>query len=225
MTLRKEQAASSPHRSKGSTESDKHHQNTRYSSSDAGRVLYRAFRSYLRLGHGLGQAVLLAAWSELLDARKVPDKRLSASSGTLRGASNVTRTHDLLITKSRKAAKITISRRFQHFLLGNQCSLYRLSPLFPSACFAVWVSVCVKTENQAQKLRRSNQRMRDQSKCISNCDSSCGNSSPNTGASNVFIDFQTFSALSAQKSMLFAHLVSAAPIRSFRRVGQRVGQA
>ena len=30
--------------------------------------------------------------------KKVPDERLAASSGTLRGASNVTRTHDLLIT-------------------------------------------------------------------------------------------------------------------------------
>ena len=74
------------------------------------------------------------------------------------GASGRTWTGDLLITKSRKDIKITISGRFQHFLLGNQCSLPLLFPLFPSAPFAVWVSVWVKPENPAQKLRRSNQR-------------------------------------------------------------------
>ena len=53
-----------------------------------------------------------------------------------------------------------IFRHFQHFLLGNQCSLPLLFPLFPSARFAVWVNVWVKPENLAQKLRRSNQRLR-----------------------------------------------------------------
>ena len=33
-----------------------------------------------------------------------------------------------------------------------------------------------------------------------------------------------FSALSARKSMLFTHLISTVSVRSFRRVGQRVGQ-
>ena len=33
-----------------------------------------------------------------------------------------------------------------------------------------------------------------------------------------------FSALSVQKSILFALLVSTVSVRSFRRVGQRVGQ-
>ena len=68
-------------------------------------------------------------------------------------------TGGLLITKSRKDIKTTISGRFQHFLLGNQCSLLLLFPLFPSARFAVWVSVWVKPENLAQKLRRSNERI------------------------------------------------------------------
>ena len=55
---------------------------------------------------------------------------------------------------------MTIFRCFQHFLFRNQYSLLLLFPLFPSAPFAVWVSVWVKPENLAQKLRRSNQRLR-----------------------------------------------------------------
>ena len=43
-----------------------------------------------------------------------------------------------------KDIKKAISGHFQHFLLGNQCSLPLLFPLFPSAPFAVWVSVWVK---------------------------------------------------------------------------------
>ena len=81
------------------------------------------------------------------------------------GASGRTWTGDLLITNSRKAIKTTIFRCFQHFLLGNQCSLRILFPLFPSAHFAVWVSVWVKPENPAQKLRRSNQRLREEHLC------------------------------------------------------------
>ena len=66
-------------------------------------------------------------------------------------------TGDLLITKSRKDIKMKIFRCFQHFLFRNQYSLLLLFPLFPSAPFAVWV----KPENPAQKLRRSNQRIRE----------------------------------------------------------------
>ena len=64
-----------------------------------------------------------------------------------------------LMSKSRKDIKMTIFRCFQHFLFRNQYSLLLLFPLFPSAPFAVWVSVWVKPENPAQKLHRSNQRI------------------------------------------------------------------
>ena len=121
-------------------------------------MLFHPFRTFRQVGQGVGQSLTHTLTHNVFDIF-VTKKHRKPKFSMLFGAGGVTRTHDLLITKSRKDIKITISGRFQHFLLGNQCSLPLLFPLFPSARFTVWVSVWVKPENLAQKLRRSNQRI------------------------------------------------------------------
>ena len=75
----------------------------------------------------------IASSSEYLDARKVPDERLAASSGTLRGASNVTRTHDLLIVSFGRAVGYWFSVLFVAFTSDTLSSTP--TPARDAVCF------------------------------------------------------------------------------------------
>ena len=63
------------------------------------------------------------------------------------GASDVTRTRDLLITKGIKKRKASISNRFAPFFLENKFRLNLFAPYPPPAPFPVWVRVWVRPDS------------------------------------------------------------------------------
>ena len=103
-------------------------------------VLFAPFRTFRHVGHGVSQSPVPHKSRQKI--RKTPDFRMK--SGVF-GAGGVTRTHDLLITKSGQSPKALISSAFGAFLLVIKWFQIVLSPLFSYARFPVWVAVWVRT--------------------------------------------------------------------------------